>query len=174
MDTLRRRARQLRNNATDAERHLWQHLRNRQLAGQRFRRQVPLAGYIVDFICPALKLVVELDGGQHVERAGYDARRTQALQILGYRVLRYWNDDVLLKTGDVLEDILRAVLQIKGTPPQPSPVLRAREGAKAAASRVRAFAHGEMGEAKASHLHATQQGSTPCLSPQAKGRVGEG
>ena len=153
MDTLRRRARQLRNNATDAERHLWQHLRNRQLDGQRFRRQVPLAGYIVDFICPALKLVVELDGGQHVEQAGYDARRTRTLQVLGYEVLRYWNDDVLLKTGDVLEDILRAVLQIKSTPPQPSPALRAREGAKAAAPRALPFVAGEWGEAGSSTRH---------------------
>ncbi|KQO00409.1 MULTISPECIES: endonuclease domain-containing protein [Stenotrophomonas] len=121
MDMLRRRARHLRNNATDAERHLWLFLRKRNLAGHRFRRQMPLAGYIADFVCPALKLIVELDGGQYLEQADYDAQRTEVLEALGYRVLRYWNDDVLVRTGDVLEDILRAVSQNNGTPPQPSP-----------------------------------------------------
>ena len=121
MDELRQRARQLRNNATDAERHLWQHLRKHHLAGHRFRRQVPLAGYIADFACPALKLVIELDGGQHVEHAAHDARRTNVLQAHGYRVLRYWNDDVLVRTEAVLEDILRAIEQSNCTPLRPSP-----------------------------------------------------
>ncbi|MET0893023.1 MAG: DUF559 domain-containing protein [Pseudoxanthomonas sp.] len=106
MDALRRNARTLRNTATDAERRLWQHLWLKQLAGYKFRRQVPVAGYIADFICCEVRLVVELDGGQHVERAAYDQQRTIALQRAGYRVLRYWNDDVLLRTSSVLEDIL--------------------------------------------------------------------
>jgi len=140
MDELRRRARHPRNNATDAERHLWQHLRNHLLAGHRFRRQMPLAGYIADFACPALKPVIELDGGQHTEHAAYDARRTEMLQAHGYRVLRYWNDDALVRTAAVLEDILRAIEQINCPPPQPSPALRAREGV-----RPLPFAEGEGG-----------------------------
>jgi very-short-patch-repair endonuclease len=107
MDALRRRARELRNAATDAEVHLWHHLRLKQLGGYRFRRQVPVAGYIADFLCIELKLIIELDGGQHLERAASDVVRTRKLEAEGYRVLRYWNDDVLLRIPDVLEDILR-------------------------------------------------------------------
>jgi len=79
---------------------------------------------------------VELDGGQHVEQTAYDARRTRLLEAEGYRVLRYWNDDALVRTNEVLEDILRVLelekdskIKIKGTPPQSSPALRAREEA---------------------------------------------
>jgi very-short-patch-repair endonuclease len=136
MDALRQTARNLRNAGTDAERRLWQHLRLRQLAGCKFRRQVPIAGYIADFVCPEMKLIVELDGGQHVERHAHDARRTGVLEAEGHRVLRYWNDDVLLRTTEVLEDILRALelvkdkSKIKSAPLQSSPALRAREEAE--------------------------------------------
>ncbi len=109
MDALRLQARRLRNAPTDAERHLWYHLRRRELAGHRFRRQVPVGGYVVDFACPAARLVLELDGGQHLQQRDYDMQRTRRLQALGWRVLRYWNDDVLLRTEAVLEDILRAL-----------------------------------------------------------------
>jgi len=122
MDELRHRARQLRNNATDAERHLWRYLRNRHLGGHRFRRQMPMVGYVADFVCPSLKLVIELDGGQHLQNSGYDKVRTAMLESLGYRVLRYWNDDVLMRTMAVLEDILRAIEQGNGAPPLPSPL----------------------------------------------------
>jgi very-short-patch-repair endonuclease len=128
MDELRRRARDLRKNATDAERHLWQRLRARRLGGYRFRRQVPVGGYIADFLCPELKLIVELDGGQHGDQVAYDSIRTRALEGIGFQVLRYWNDDVLLRTETVLDDVLR---NINSTPPQPSPSLREREGAGA-------------------------------------------
>ncbi|MEW9624236.1 endonuclease domain-containing protein [Rhodanobacter geophilus] len=101
------RARQLRNAATDAERHLWRHLRGEQLAGLKFRRQYPLAGYIVDFACIPARLVLELDGGQHLDAVGYDAERTRAIEASGYRVLRFWNDDVLLRTDAVLEEVWR-------------------------------------------------------------------
>lgn len=139
MDELRRKARDLRNTGTDAERRLWQHLRLKQWGGCKFRRQVPIAGYIADFLCFEMKLIVELDGGQHVERAARDARRTRALEAEGCRVLRYWNDDVLVRTTGVLEDILRVLelekdkgqIKIKDTPPQSPPALRAREEAKA-------------------------------------------
>ncbi len=107
MDELRRKARDLRNAGTNAERRLWRHLRLKQLGGCKFRRQVPVAGYIADFACLEMKLIVELDGGQHVEQVAYDALRARVLEAKGYRVLRYWNDDVLLRTNWVLEDILR-------------------------------------------------------------------
>ncbi len=107
MDALRRKARNLRNSATDAERRLWQHLRLRQLGGFKFRRQAPIASFIADFVCYELKLIVELDGGQHLEQSGYDRQRSSVLKEHGYRVLRYWNDDALLRTSFVLEDILR-------------------------------------------------------------------
>ncbi|TAA10151.1 endonuclease domain-containing protein [Pseudoxanthomonas winnipegensis] len=109
MDALRHRARQLRNAPTDAEHRLWQRLRGGRLAGVKFRRQMPIAGYIADFGAPAMRLVIELDGGQHAQQLQADAARTRALNAAGYRVLRYWNDDVLQRTDAVLKDILRAL-----------------------------------------------------------------
>ena len=103
------RARRLRSNSTDAERRLWYFLRRQQLAGHKFRRQYPLAGYIVDFVCVPARLVIELDGGQHLDALAYDQHRTEVLQREGYRVLRFWNDDVLLCTQDVLAEIFRAL-----------------------------------------------------------------
>ncbi len=114
MDTLRTRARQLRSNATDAERRLWQHLRAGQLGDARFRRQHPVAGFVLDFACPALKLAIELDGGQHLEQIDYDARRSEYLREQGYRVLRFWNDDVLLRTEAVLMQILATIEELRG------------------------------------------------------------
>lgn len=108
MHTRWHRARALRNHATDAESHLWCHLRKRQLHGWKFRRQYPLGRYIVDFVCIDARLVVELDGGQHAarEQSEDDALRSVRLRTLGYDVARYWNHDVLKQTTAVLEDIL--------------------------------------------------------------------
>ncbi|MFC3652089.1 endonuclease domain-containing protein [Dyella humi] len=100
-------ARHLRTFATDAERLLWHHLRGRQLGEYKFRRQYPVAGYIVDFVCVSARLAIELDGGQHLDATIYDAKRTQLIEAHGYQVLRFWNDDVLLRTTDVLEKIWR-------------------------------------------------------------------
>ncbi|MDW2980357.1 DUF559 domain-containing protein [Rhodanobacter sp. KK11] len=116
------RARRLRNDSTDAERHLWHFLRHQQLAGHKFRRQYPLAGYIVDFVCVPARLVVELDGGQHLDALAYDERRTAMLEREGYRVLRFWNHDVLLRTEAVLAEVFQVLEErSKATPPQPSP-----------------------------------------------------
>ncbi|MFC7301205.1 endonuclease domain-containing protein [Cognatiluteimonas weifangensis] len=116
-------ARTLRTHATDAERKLWQSLRGRQLFGFKFRRQYPIAGYIADFACPEAGLVIELDGGQHLEQTDYDAERTRKLAVNGYRVMRFWNDDVLLRTKAVLDEVCRQLA------PHPNPPLRAGEGA---------------------------------------------
>ena len=121
VDLLRRRARILRNGATDAERTLWRFLRGRQLQGLRFRRQVPISGYIADFACPEARVVIELDGGQHAERAAYDAHRDGVLQSKGYLVIRYWNHDVLLRTLDVVADLQARLAARRPTPSQPPP-----------------------------------------------------
>ena len=89
------RARQLRKDSTDAEAVLWQELRSRQLSGYRFKRQHPISNFMVDFVCLESRLVVELDGGQHLESDGYDETRTGYLNVLGYTVIRFWNNQVL-------------------------------------------------------------------------------
>jgi very-short-patch-repair endonuclease len=98
------RARELRRNATDAEKRLWLALR-RDLPAARFRRQVPVSPYFIDFMSFAHRLIVELDGGQHAEAAEYDAARTRFLERKGYRVLRFWNDAVMQNLPGVLEAI---------------------------------------------------------------------
>ncbi len=107
--TLRQRARNLRKNSTDAERHLWYHLRAGRL-GFKFKRQVPMGTYIVDFACLEKRLVIELDGGQHMDNKIYDTKRTDWLMTNGFKVLRFWNHDVFQKTPSVLEDIMCALL----------------------------------------------------------------
>jgi very-short-patch-repair endonuclease len=105
--TIRLTARSLRKNLTDAEGLLWYMIRNRRLSGYKFRRQVWLGEYIADFVCVERGLIVELDGGQHAEALEYDARRTKELEKLGYRVVRYWNNGVLLRMNAVLSDLLK-------------------------------------------------------------------
>lgn len=100
-----RNARTLRRDITDAERALWRHLRKRQIAGYKFRRQHPLGAYIVDFVCLEARLVVEVDGGQHAERQFYDQARTDWLEQQGYRVLRFWNHEVLANAEGLVEAI---------------------------------------------------------------------
>ncbi|KQX97389.1 DNA methylase [Rhodanobacter sp. Root480] len=113
------RARGLRRAMTDVERLLWRYLRNRHLSGWKFRRQHEVGHYIVDFVCAEAMLVVELDGGQHAELVDYDEHRTQYLHSMGYRVLRFWNNDVLANIESVLEVILEAVAS---PAPHPSPL----------------------------------------------------
>jgi very-short-patch-repair endonuclease len=91
----KRRARKLRREPSEAERRLWQALRQRQLAGYRFRRQHPLGRYVLDFVCLEARLVIEVDGGQHSEQQTYDQARTAWLAAQGFRVLRFWNHEVL-------------------------------------------------------------------------------
>ena len=103
------RARKLRKQPTDAENILWSRLRYRQLPDYRFRQQAPIGKYIVDFLCYRPRLIVELDGGQHQEQADYDNERTRWLESRGFKVIRFWNDDVLKETDGVLEAILIAL-----------------------------------------------------------------
>jgi very-short-patch-repair endonuclease len=99
----------LRKDATEAEVRLWSRLRRKQLDGFRFRRQQPIGNYVVDFFCADARLVVEVDGGQHGEHSARDAARTGWLERRGYRVIRFWNSDVLARTDDVLATILAAL-----------------------------------------------------------------
>ena len=99
------RARSLRKRQTDAERLLWFRLRNRQLGGYKFRRQQVVGQYIADFVCLEPKLVIELDGGQHSWQTEYDDERSSYLNKHGFKVLRFWNNDVLKDTESVLEYI---------------------------------------------------------------------
>ncbi|WP_416898320.1 MAG: endonuclease domain-containing protein [Minwuia sp.] len=99
------RARKLRGNATDAERRLWRQLRNRQRSGVRFRRQHPIGPYIADFCCLEAKLVIELDGGQHAAQAVRDEARTRWLASVGYRVIRFWNNQVNENLEGVISEI---------------------------------------------------------------------
>jgi len=104
----------LRRNSTDAERKLWNVLRNRQLNGFKFRKQVEIDAYIVDFLCPALRLVIEVDGGQHTPER--DARRTAFLESQGFRVIRFWNNDVL----ENLDGVWTRIEEALSTPPHPT------------------------------------------------------
>ena len=97
-------ARSLRRKATDAEKRLWWVLRDR-ISEYRFRRQHPIGRFVVDFACPACKLVIEIDGSQHMSRQGEDAQRTAELARAGYRVIRFWSNDVLSNTVGVVETI---------------------------------------------------------------------
>jgi very-short-patch-repair endonuclease len=100
------------------QKRLWHRLRNRQLRSYEFRRQHEIDHYIVDFVCTEAMLVVELDGGQHVDQQEYDERRTRHLQSRGYRVLRFWNNEALTNIESVLEVILEAAQE-----PTPHPSL---------------------------------------------------
>ena len=116
------RARQLRGNQTDTERILWNRLRAHRLNGLRFRRQFPIGNFIADFCCKEYQLVIELDGEQHAEQRiiKYDDRRTQLIENRGYKVLRFWNNEVLTNMDGVLESILDTVTQRR---PLPHPLL---------------------------------------------------
>ena len=120
-------ARRMRHEPSDAEKCMWRILRDRRLSGFKFRRQYPVAGYIVDFFCARCRVGIELDGGQHDEDAQrtYDERRTPTLESLGIEVLRFWDCDVMKETEAVTETIYRAMMErqahLAAPSPQPSP-----------------------------------------------------
>jgi very-short-patch-repair endonuclease len=126
---LKENARKLRRSMTDAERVLWKDLRKYRL-GWRFRRQFPVPPYIVDFACLEARLIVEADGGQHA-RPGDHTERDEELQRQGWRVLRFWNNDILANP----QGVLRTIAETLGPPcdpnPHPSPPPLAGEGVPA-------------------------------------------
>ena len=119
---LRSLAQRLRGEPTDAEQKLWLRLRNGIVKGWKFRRQHPIGGFIVDFCCLEGMLIIELDGGQHLEQEEADEERTKYLSSVGFHVLRFWNDDALNKTDDVLEEILRMLEGSDASDPHPTPL----------------------------------------------------
>ncbi len=115
-------AKRLRRNQTDAERVLWFQLRDRRLRGLKFKRQVPIDRFIVDFCCADARLIIELDGGEHATRTSEDANRTMILEAMGYLVLRFWNNDVLQNIDGVLEEIVNTLAQHRSETPHPDPL----------------------------------------------------
>ena len=110
-------AKGLRLNATVAERRLWNLLRGRK-AGAKFRRQQPIGAYIADFVCFEAKMIIELDGGQHADSVAEDTERTRWLASQGFRVLRFWNNDVI----DNMEGVWASIVATLSPSPQPSPI----------------------------------------------------
>ena len=104
---LTKRARKLRREMTEAERRLWSNLRNRRLENSKFVKQFAIGPYVADFAARSLRLVIELDGGQHSEAK--DAARTKLIEEHGYRILRFWNNDVMDNTDGVLETITNEI-----------------------------------------------------------------
>jgi len=102
------RAKELRKEMTSAERILWEHLRNRQLGGFKFRRQHPMGSFIADFYCAARKLVIEIDGDIHISQAEADAERTHIIESFGYKVIRFHNSEIETSLQTVLNKILTA------------------------------------------------------------------
>ena len=107
------RARELRKNATEAEKRMWRALREK-LPDAKFRRQVPIGPYFADFLSFPAKLVIEVDGGQHGEAQKYDARRTAFIEGQGYRVIRFWNNDVLNNIEGVMTQISLSLQEREG------------------------------------------------------------
>jgi very-short-patch-repair endonuclease len=115
----RDQAKQLRTRMTDAELRLWYRLRAYRFNGIKFKRQAPIGPYVVDFICFDHKVIVEVDGGQHADSAP-DRRRDAWLRSEGYRVMHFWNNDVLKQTDVVLNEISKAIVNIDISTPLPT------------------------------------------------------
>jgi very-short-patch-repair endonuclease len=116
-------AKTLRKRPTDAERFLWKHLRTKQIEGHKFRRQEPIGNYVVDFACFESNVVIEIDGGQHAA-SEKDMVRDAWFRSQEFKVLRFWNHDVLLNIGGVLEVIRRTCIQQSPDTPSPTPPIK--------------------------------------------------
>jgi very-short-patch-repair endonuclease len=121
MNSLLNNAKTLRSHQTEAEQRLWHHLRAHRFMGLKFKRQKPIGRYIVDFICIEYQVIIEIDGGQHIDQIEYDGERTAWLQSEGFIVLRFWNHEVLREVDGVLERIRQVILGI-ATPSPPTPI----------------------------------------------------
>ncbi|MFN0039048.1 MAG: DUF559 domain-containing protein [Burkholderiales bacterium] len=128
----------LRREMTDAERVLWREVRAHRFAGFKFKRQEPLGLYVVDFVCYQARLIVELDGGQHAQQQEADAQRTRLLESRGFRVLRFWNHDVLKNIEGVMNEIEKSLI-----PPSPQPSPARGEGVLTAAPSARSAIEGD-------------------------------
>ncbi|KTD48361.1 putative restriction endonuclease-like [Legionella quateirensis] len=102
-------ARNRRKNQTDAEIRMWYYLRNRRLGGHKFVREQVIGHYIADFVCRESKLIIEVDGGQHMAAEAYDQQRTKDLEAVGYRVMRVWNNEVFSNIQGVLDRVLSLI-----------------------------------------------------------------
>jgi len=107
------RARELRKSMTDSERVLWKNLRLRQIEGFKFRRQQPIGNYIVDFVCFEKRLIIEVDGGQHSEHVTYDSKREAWLESQGFKILRFWDNQVLKE----IEAVTEVIFEVLSGPP---------------------------------------------------------
>ena len=132
---LLKHAKALRKDMTDAEHRLWYHLRGHRFEGAKFKRQKPIGPFIVDFVCLECRLVIELDGGQHADDVAYDQRRDAWLAANGYRVLRFWNNEVMQNLPGVLERV-RETLVATDAPSPPAPLPQAGEGSESTAPGV--------------------------------------
>ncbi len=103
---------------TDPEKKIWQSIRKRQIPGNKFRKQVPIGPYIAYFVCFEKKIIIEIDGGQHKTRVGYDKKQTEWFQSQGFQVIQFWNNDVLKNIGGVTE---RLYACLGGSPDHPHP-----------------------------------------------------
>jgi very-short-patch-repair endonuclease len=121
-DKIIKNARQLRQNSTDVEKKIWQELRSNRFEGYKFRRQHDIGNYVVDFVCLQQKLLIELDGGQHSDQKEYDDERTKYLEGLGYKVLRFWNNEVMQNMEGVMM-VISSYLT-----PHPNPLPEEGEG----------------------------------------------
>jgi very-short-patch-repair endonuclease len=145
---LKHRARSMRREPTDAEKKLWYALRNRRFTNWKFRRQVPIGRFIVDFLCFEERLIIEVDGGQHNASAD-DLARDAWLKVQGYTILRLWNNDVLANVEGVLSHIEHALAtphpsrRKRGSPPSPSGGEGGNEGGSASALPGEGSAAGE-------------------------------
>ena len=145
----------MRHEPTNAERVLWQHLRHLSVHGSHFRRQATIGSYFADFACHAARLIIEIDGGQHNEAGGLarDARRTAELEQRGYRVIRFWNNDVLRNVEGVMETIAAAVRA--AGPPPPTPPRHASHGGRGARAARPMLTDGSARAALCSPPHAS-------------------
>ena len=109
-------ARKLRREPTKPEIRFWSHVRGSQLGGFKFVRSFPIGRRVGDFACRSVKVVVEIDGGQHAEQAEEDAERTREIEAFGYTVIRFWNNEVLANTDGVLEALLQHLLMARDRP----------------------------------------------------------
>ena len=118
-------AKSMRRQPTNAEALIWAALRGARMQGFKFKRQQPIGPYIVDFVCFEYGLIIEIDGGQHAEDVSADQHRSNWLQSQGFRILRFWNNEVIERRDDVLESIIRALREY----PSPQPLSHKGRGA---------------------------------------------